>query len=64
LSIRLTPSFPPIVYHRQNTLYHSLYSICKEENVVFIAGGEIPVNNGRNYDNVMASFEGEGKHRV
>jgi apolipoprotein N-acyltransferase len=31
---------------------------------VFIAGGEIPTDRGRKYDNVMLSFEGEGKSQI
>jgi apolipoprotein N-acyltransferase len=31
---------------------------------VFIAGGEIPTDRGRKYDNVMISFEGGGKRQT
>jgi apolipoprotein N-acyltransferase len=31
---------------------------------VFVAGGEIPTDRGRKYDNVMISFEGEGKSQI
>jgi apolipoprotein N-acyltransferase len=32
-----------------------------ERGMVFVAGGEIPTDRGHKYDNIMASFEGEGK---
>jgi apolipoprotein N-acyltransferase len=32
--------------------------------MIFIAGGEIPTDRGRKYDNVMISFEREGKSQT
>jgi predicted amidohydrolase len=32
-----------------------------EKDMIYIAGGEIPTNQGRKYDNVMTSFEPNGK---
>jgi apolipoprotein N-acyltransferase len=32
--------------------------------MIFIAGGEIPTDRGRKYDNTMISFEGEGKSQI
>jgi predicted amidohydrolase len=32
--------------------------------MIFIAGGEIPTDQGRKYSNVMVSFEGEGKSQT
>jgi apolipoprotein N-acyltransferase len=35
-----------------------------ENGTVFVVGGEIPVGCGMKYDNVMVSFEGEGKSQA
>jgi apolipoprotein N-acyltransferase len=35
-----------------------------EDETVFIAGGEVPTDRGRKYNNVMVSFEGEGKSQT
>jgi apolipoprotein N-acyltransferase len=34
------------------------------KDAIFIAGGEIPTDRGRKYDNAMISFEGEGKSQT
>jgi apolipoprotein N-acyltransferase len=35
-----------------------------QRGTAFIVGGELPTDRGRKYDNVMVSFEGEGRHRA
>jgi apolipoprotein N-acyltransferase len=35
-----------------------------EKDIVFAAGAEIPTDHGRKYDNVMVSFERDGKHQT
>jgi apolipoprotein N-acyltransferase len=35
-----------------------------QQKMVFIAGGEMPTDRGRKYNNVMVSFEGEGKNQT
>jgi apolipoprotein N-acyltransferase len=35
-----------------------------ENGTVFVAGGEVPTDRGRKYNNVMVSFEGEGKSQM
>ena len=35
-----------------------------QNGTIFIVGGEIPTNQGRKYDNVMVSFEYEGKRQI
>jgi apolipoprotein N-acyltransferase len=35
-----------------------------DEGMIFIAGGEIPADRGRKYDNAMISFEREGKSQM
>jgi apolipoprotein N-acyltransferase len=40
------------------------FDLFAQRGVAFIAGGEIPTDRGRKYNNVMASFEGDGKSQT
>jgi apolipoprotein N-acyltransferase len=50
----------PTTLKRWKKFFESL----AESGTVFVAGGEIPTDRGRKYDNVMISFEGEGDTQI
>ena len=44
--------------------WERFFAPAAEKDVVFIAGGEVPTHHGAKYDNVMTSFEKEGKRQI